>query len=318
MTKDLTIGLDIGGTKMAFVLADRQGDIHHRTTLPTCPSAGFSDTISRISRQLNALIARYDRVRAIGIGLPGPVDSGRGLAIRAVNLGWKNIRIRDLLAQGLGRALPVYVDNDVNAGALGEQLFGVAAGIANFVYLAIGTGFGGAAVINNQLLPGAANAAMEIGHVSLDPVNGRRCACGLRGCLETSASGSGIVAHARARIVDFPESRLKHGAITTREIIKLAADGDELAALVMSEAAEALGIASALCLSLFNPKMIIFAGGLLHASWHLLEEPTLRATQGRCLPVNFNAVTFARSTLTDGALGASALAWRRLKQSEIT
>ena len=247
MAEALTIGLDIGGSKMAFIVADRRGKIHHAISLPTEASAAFDRALNRITGQLNQLVARYETVCGIGIGVPGPVDSVRGVALHAVNLGWKNVGLRDAIAERLLRPLPIYLDNDVNAGAIGEQLFGAAKGISNCLYLIVGTGLGGAVISNDRLLRGATRSEMEIGHVSLDPLNGLPCACGQRGCLEMSASGNGIVAQALERIADYPDSRLNAKAITTHQIIKLAGEGDALAALVMNEAAEALGIACAWC-----------------------------------------------------------------------
>ena len=316
MAEALTIGLDIGGSKMAFIVADRRGKIHHAISLPTEASAAFDRALNRITGQLNQLVARYETVCGIGIGVPGPVDSVRGVALHAVNLGWKNVGLRDAIAERLLRPLPIYLDNDVNAGAIGEQLFGAAKGISNCLYLIVGTGLGGAVISNDRLLRGATRSEMEIGHVSLDPLNGLPCACGQRGCLEMSASGNGIVAQALERIADYPDSRLNAKAITTHQIIKLAGEGDALAALVMNEAAEALGIACAWCVNLFNPSLIIFAGGLARASWHLLENPLLQTMRARCLPINYEAVAIVRSELTDGALGASALAWHQTGRAD--
>lgn len=310
MEQELTIGLDIGGTKMAIVVADRAGNLHHKSELPTEAAGDIADALDRIARQLNLLVTQQPTIAGIGIGVPGPVNPQRGIALFAANLGWENLELRAGLAERLARPLPIFLDNDVNAGAVGEQLFGAAKGVSDFVYLTLGTGLGGAAVSDNRLLRGASNSEMEIGHISLDPVNGRPCACGLRGCLEMSASGNGIVAHAREHIGDWPETSLNAECLTPRDIIKRAADGDTLAAHVINEAAQALGIAAALCVNLFNPSLIILAGGLARASWHLLEGPMLAAMRARCLPINRDAVTIALSTLTDGALGASALVWR--------
>ncbi|MCY3865146.1 MAG: ROK family protein [Chloroflexi bacterium] len=315
MAEELTIGLDIGGTKMAFVVADRHGNIHHASSLPTEAQAEFTHALNRIAGHLNSLIARFISVRGIGVGVPGPVDSDRGIALHAANLGWKNVGLRDAIAERLSRPLPIHLENDVNAGAIGEQLFGAAKGISNCLYLIVGTGLGGAVISNNRRLRGASDSEMEIGHVALDPINGLPCACGQRGCLEMTASGKGIVAQALDRIADYPDSRLSAQAITTRQIIRLAEEGDALAATVMNEAAQALGIACAWCVNLFNPSLIIVAGGLARASWHLLEKPLLQSMRARCLPMNYEVVTVSLSKLTDGALGASALVWHKEEQT---
>ena len=317
MSDELTVGLDIGGTKMAFVVADRRGNVHGSTTLPTSGNGGIADTFERISYQLNQYIERYNGVCGIGVGVPGPVDVNSGVALYAANLGWENIAIRDLIRDRLSRPVPIYLDNDVNVGAIGEQLFGVAKGVADYLYLTVGTGVGGAVMINNRLLRGASCSEMEIGHVSLDPVNGRKCTCGMRGCLEMSISGKGIVAHARQHIGGYADTRLRADEITTHEIFRLAADGDALADHVMNDAASALGIACAWCVNLFNPGQIILGGGFIHAAYHLLEEGTLQVLRDRCLPLNYQAVTISLSKLIDGALGASALVWYHQDQATV-
>ena len=307
MSDELTIGVDIGGTKMAFVVADRHGNVHDECTLPTKSGGSAKDTLNRVSQQLNKLTARFERVSGIGIGVPGPIDVKHGVVLNAVNLGWENVAVRADICANLVRPLPIYVDNDVNVGAIGEQLFGSAIGIADYVYISVGTGIGGAVMLDNRLFRGASNSEMEIGHVSLDPVNGRECACGLRGCLEMSVSGKGIVAHALQNYIDYPQSSLSPDAITTHEIVRAAAARDPLAMHVMSEAAKALGIAIAWCVNLFNPTRVILGGGLIQASWHLLETATLDALRTRCVPANYKSVTISLSQLRNGALGASAL-----------
>ncbi len=309
MSEELTIGLDIGGTKMALVVADRLGNIKASQTLPTRPGEAFYDTARRVITLLNKYLEQFDTVCGIGIGVPGPVDVARGIALQAANLGWENIAIRDTICDKLARSLPVYVENDVSAGAIGEQRFGAAKNTQNYVYLTIGTGVGGAVMINNRLMRGASHSEMEIGHVSLDPSNGRQCTCGQRGCLEMSVSGKGIVAHSLQHIHDFPESRLRANGLTTHEIIRAAEDDDPLGIHVIQHAAKALGIACAWCVNLFNPGRIILGGGLMHATYHLLEADALEAARARCLPLNYEAVTISLSKLTDGALGASALVW---------
>ena len=307
MSEELTIGVDIGGTKIAFVVADRKGNVYDECTLPTDSGGSAKDTLNRISQQLNELIACYERVSGVGIGVPGPIDVQRGVVLNAVNLGWENVAVRADICANLVHPLPIYVDNDVNVGAIGEQLYGSAIGIADYVYIAVGTGIGGAVMLNNRLIRGASNSEMEIGHVSLDPVNGRECGCGLRGCLEMSASGKGIVAHARQRYSEYPNSALRPDSITTHEIIQRAAEGDALATHVMGEAANALGIAISWCVNLFNPRRVILGGGLIQASWHLLEIPTRHVVRVRCFPANYKSVTISLSQFTNGALGASAL-----------
>ena len=294
---------------MAFVVADRDGAVYESTTLATPSGEDFSDTIDRIAHLLNRYLNAYDSICGIGLGLPGPVDVQRGIAMHAANLGWQRVPVREAISHRLARRLPICIANDVNVGAIGEQRYGIAQGIADFVYLTIGTGVGGAVMLDNRLLQGASASEMEIGHVSLDPVNGRLCTCGRRGCLEMSISGKALLAHTRQHLSENDESSLSAVKLSTRAIIRAAESQDPLATHVMHEAAEALGIASSWCINLFNPKLLILGGGLIHATWHLLKPHTLSVVRERCLPINYDAATISLARLVDGALGASALVW---------
>jgi len=309
MAAELTIGLDIGGTKLAFVVADRQGIIQASQTLPTQSQQGAEVLLDRIATELNRYLTDYADIRGIGIGLPGPVEAERGIALHAANLGWRNLAIRAELRQRLRRDLPIYVENDVNAGAIGEGLFGIAQGLSDYVYLTIGTGFGGAVMLRQSLLRGASHSEMELGHVSLDPLQGRPCSCGQRGCLEMSISGKGLVASAGQHHAAFPETALPAAAISTRAILELAKQEDPLALHVLDEAATALGIACAWCASLFNPRLIILSGGLIYAAYPFIEKKMRAALQARCLPLNHQALEIKLAQLRDAALGASALVW---------
>lgn len=317
MSQSLTIGLDIGGTKMAFVVADRDGNICEEITLPTLVNNTQLVTFDRIAKQINTYLNQYEHIEGIGIGVPGPVNSENGIAINAVNMLWENVHVRDELLKRLSRPLSIYVENDVNVGAIGEQLFGVAQGISNYIYLAIGTGLGGAVMIDNTIMRGTSHSEMEIGHVSIDPINGRDCTCGLRGCVEMSISGKGFIANAEQHYSDYPNTQLSEDNLTTHEIIKWSNKGDELARLVTDEAGIVLGIACAWCTSIFNPSKIILGGGLIHASYHLLEDKLLASLKQRTLVQNYDAVTISLSKLTNAALGASALVWYH-KQNETT
>lgn len=309
MSEELAIGLDIGGTKLAFAVVNHAGHILDHRTMPTGSGDSLNLTLDRIAEQLGALLDAHEGCAAIGVGVPGPVDSHQGMALNAVNLNWRELRLRDELADRLAQSLPIYVDNDVNVGAIGEMLFGAATDMTDFVYLAIGTGLGGAAVSKGKLLRGATHSEMEIGHVSIDPLQGRPCSCGLRGCLEMSISGKGLVAIARQHYEDFPETRLAAVDLTTQAIIRRAGQGDPLASFVVRQAASALGVACAWCINLFNPESIVLGGGLIHALFHLLETDMHEALRVRCLPSSLESTKIILSQHADAALGAAALVW---------
>ena len=147
MPNQQSIGLDIGATKMAFVVADETGAIYARKILPTHREHPAAATLDRVAAVLNEYLQQFVDVYGIGIGVPGPVDSQNGIAINAVNLNWQQVEVRREIAARLTRPLPIHLDNDVNAGAIGELCFGAAIGVNNYVYLTAGTGFGGAAIM---------------------------------------------------------------------------------------------------------------------------------------------------------------------------
>lgn len=316
MLEELTIGLDVGGTKMAFVVADRNGNICEETTIPTLSNNHYEITFDRIADQINHYLSRFEHIEGIGIAVPGPVDSQHGIALNAVNLFWQNISVHDGIQKRLTRHLPIYVENDVNVGAIGEQLFGVAQGKSNYVYLAIGTGLGGAVMLDNKIMRGTSNSEMEVGHVSVDPIHGRQCTCGLRGCVEMSISGKGLVSNAKQHYADYPNTDIPEDNITTHEIIKSARAGDPLGQFVIDEAATVLGIACAWCNTFFNPSQIILGGGLIHVIYDLLKDKMMTSHQQRTYPQSYDTVSVSLSKLTNAALGASALVWY-YKQDEI-
>ena len=143
------------------------------------------------------------------------------------------------------------------------------------------------------------------------------CTCGMRGCLEMTISGKGIVAQARHHLADYPDSLLQQGEITAREIVKAAEADDSLARHVMCEAGSALGIACAWCVNLFNPQLIVLGGGLIAAAHHLLEAPMQREMHARSLPINSAAVNIKLAKLNNAALGASALVWHHRNREDL-
>ena len=317
MPTELSIGLDIGGTKMAFVVANRSGQILDELTVPTPRAASRQECLDRVGARLDSFLDRHAEVCGIGVGVPGPVDAKGGVALHAANLGWKDLAVRDGLLARISRQLPIFVDNDVNCGLFGERLYGVAKGVSNFVYLCAGTGFGGAVAINDKLMRGYRNSEMEIGHISLDPVNGRLCTCGMRGCVEMTVSGNGIIAHAREHLADYPDSALHRKFDNGRDVVDFAESGDDLACHVIEEAGRALGVASAWCANIFNPQLIVMAGGLVHAAWHMMEAPMRQSFRSRSLAVNYHSAAIKVAALQHGALGASALVWHHMKGGEL-
>ena len=188
---DIALAVDIGGTKMAAGLVDGAGTLLARTQVPTPPGADAEALFAALASATDAVLADGPAPTVCGVGCGGPMTRG-GAAVSPVNIGgWRAFPLRDRLAAHLG--LPVHVDNDAKALALGEGWTGAAVGQSDFLAMVVSTGVGGGIVLDGRLLDGADGNAGHIGHVVVEP-DGHRCGCGARGCLEAEASGTAIAA----------------------------------------------------------------------------------------------------------------------------
>jgi glucokinase len=310
MTDSLAVGVDLGGTKIAFALVDRQGAVLKMRRTPTLPGEGPAAVLERIAAGIRGLLDEAGRpVDGVGIGSPGHLDPVEGVVHNAVNLGWHGVRVTDELRQRLPPGLPLFLQRDTNAAAVGEMLFGATRGARDFVYLAAGTGLGGAAVVGGRLITGAWNNAMEVGHLSLDP-DGRLCGCGTRGCAETVVSGLGLLAGVRERGAEFPASPLvTTPGPTTQAILAAAERDDPLALAVLDDAGRALGTVMAACVCLFNPALIVIGGGLGRAAARWLLPVADREMRRRVYPPAVEGLRVTESRITISAIGAACLVW---------
>jgi glucokinase len=312
MDDSLVIGVDLGGTKIAFAAADRSGQILATHTEPTFAPEGVEAVIGRIARGIAAIAASVERpITGIGIGCPGPIEPNAGIALNAVNLGWRDVPLVRLVRQQIAIDVPVWAQNDVNVEALAEGLFGAARGVPDYVYLAVGTGLGGGAVISGLLVNGAQGMAMEVGHMSVDP-GGRLCGCGNHGCAEMYASGKGLLAGVQAYRAHYPGSLLAQGEITTADVLAADRAGDALAQRVIADAAEVLGTVMAWCAIILNPQVIIVGGGLGRALGDRLIADAQMAMGKRVYPITLTDLRVVSSQIESSALGAAALAWHEL------
>ncbi|GAB4517814.1 MAG: ROK family protein [Anaerolineae bacterium] len=307
----LAVGVDVGGTKIAAALLDEAGTVLQEAVVPTPVQAGVGAVLDQMTALIQQ-IADGHTLMGIGIGCPGPVDTASGLSIFSGNLGvgWRNIPVRDEIRQRLGWTVPVWIQNDVRANALGELTFGAARGYDQFVYLAVGTGLGGCAVLNGQVISGTAFTAMEVGHVTYQP-NGRPCAAGVPGCVEMYASGVGMVASLREHLPFSLGTRLDEHA-TTRDILEAVRHDDPLGRRILHEAADALGTAMAWVGTILNPPLMVIGGGLGHAAWDVLVAPAVQVMVERTLPEIHTTLKVVPSQVRSTALGAGALVWHQV------
>jgi glucokinase len=304
------IGVDIGGTKIAFALVDAGGNVHAQHRVPTQPDEGVSAVLDRIADGIRQIMIESGQtISGIGIGSPGLVDPKTGIVYLAVNLNWKEVSLRDAVARRLRSDLPIYVQRDTNAAAVGEYLFGAAKGTHDFAHFAVGTGLGMGAVANGKLLNGVRSMAMEMGHVGQYP-NGRLCTCGLRGCPEMYVSGVGLLASLGEYGEQYPESPLAHkSSATTGDILDAASQNDPLALKIIDSAAEALGSTMTMCAVALNPELIVIGGGLGLALYDRLLPKISRIIRERTLSPVHESLRFAPSQITASAVGAAALVW---------
>jgi glucokinase len=271
----LTIGVDIGGTKVAAGVVDEHGMIlatTHRDT-PAEDVAQIEDAIVAVVRELTAC---YD-VEAVGVGAAGFIDARRSTVMFAPNLAWRDEPLQASLQQRLG--MLVVIENDANAAAWAEVRFGAGRGDAHVVALTVGTGIGGGIVINGQLLRGQFGAAAEIGHLTMVP-DGRRCGCGLRGCWEQYASGRALVREAHELVQNSPETagelvRLAGGraeCITGEMITQAALAGDTAALRCFDVVGTWLGRGLAGLAAILDPGLFVIGGGV-SAAGEVLRAP---------------------------------------------
>jgi glucokinase len=312
-----TIGVDLGGTKMAVGVVDSERQVQYKGTEP---SVGLSEdqVVEDLAQELQeAKDARPD-VLAAGLGIPATIDHERGLAIHAVNLTITDVPIRDLMQERIG--LPVFLDNDANVAALAEHLYGAGRGAQNVVLLTIGTGIGGGLVLGGEVYRGSTGAGAELGHIVIVE-DGLPCQgnCPNHGCVETYASGTAIAREGNAAAEREPDSALgaalADGPIDGKTVTELALSGDRLATEVIAEAGRHLGVALASLANIFDPDVFVIGGGV-SAAGELLIGPAREELRARALPPqNERPVKLAELGPDAGMIGAAAMALIELDRS---
>ncbi len=308
------IAVDLGGTQIRAAVCDAEGRVLNRLAQPSQTSEGVEAVFARIVATIRAAADEWAHVRAIGIGAPGPLDPWRGIVLEAPNVGgMRDFPLKARLEQELG--VPVFVGNDANLAALGEQRYGAGRGVANLIYLTISTGIGGGIIADGKLFLGARGFAGEVGHQTLD-VNGPRCNCGNLGCFEALAAGPAIARAALQAIRAGRETMMRAqvagaGAPLTAKIVAEAARaGDPLAREILDRAGFYIGLGLVSLLHSFDTQLFVLGGGIAIHAWDLIY-PQMAATFGEyAMPSMRQGVAIVPAQLGDdaGLLGAAALA----------
>ncbi|MGB9683151.1 MAG: ROK family protein [bacterium] len=261
---DKIIGIDIGGTKIAIGRADIEGNLEESLRFATNVSRGYKMILEEIIEKTKELF-KGQSIKAIGIGCGGPLDSKKGRILSPPNLpGWDDVPIVKDIESVFD--VPVYLENDANAAALGEFHFGAGRNVNNMVYLTLSTGIGGGIIVNNKLVHGVRDSGGEVGHQTVLP-DGPLCNCGNRGCLEAISSGTGITKRFKEKLILGGDSLVKSWIKDMSEIdAKMIADaaklGDALAKEVWDEAIYYLGIGISNIITILSPEMVVLGGSL--------------------------------------------------------
>ncbi|MFF8959411.1 ROK family protein [Streptomyces sp. NPDC014894] len=307
------IALDVGGTGMKAALVGADGTLLHEARRATGRERGAEAVVQSILDFAGDLRAYGQEhlggsALAAGVAIPGIVDSDKGVAVYAANLGWRDVPLRALLSERLD-GVPVALGHDVRTGGLAEGRIGAGQGADRFFFVPLGTGIAGAIGIDGAIEAGAHGYAGEIGHVVVRP-DGPDCGCGQRGCLETLASAAAVT---RAWALASGDS-----AADAADCAKAVESGDPRAVAVWRDAVDALAAGLVTALTLLDPRTIIIGGGLAEAG-ETLFTPLRAAVAERVTFQKLPSIVPAALGDTAGCLGAGLLAWDLIAtDSEVT
>lgn len=262
----MRLGIDLGGTNTVVGLCTPDGTLIGKRSAPT--KTGDPDGLRACMRQLCCELCEehqvpHNEIAQIGIGLPGTIVKSTCTLTFGTNLAMSNVCFAHSFEPDF--TCPVIIDNDANCAALGEFISGAAKGTQNMLMVTLGTGVGGAIVINGQLYTGRDDIAGEIGHMVLIP-NGTPCNCGRHGCFETYASATGLISAAKAALQHYPDSILhqwtKDTALTAKMVCDACDAGDSLAQQVFSQYCDYLACGLTNVINIFQPDAVIIGGGV--------------------------------------------------------
>lgn len=295
-----TIGVDLGVNYIRIVVTDLSAHVllAYETDIRDPHDVGqvvnqlvslIQDTIAKVPDSPLGIIG-------VGVGVPGLVDFSQGIVLNAPNLQWRDVHLKALLQSYL--QLPVFVDNEANAGALGEKLFGVGKQVSDLIYVSVGTGIGTGIIVNNELWRGARGVAGEFGHMTIE-TNGLKCSCGNTGCLEMYASEKAILHY-------YEKNTGKK--LTFEEIMSRLKDNDPESVQAVQAAGQYLGIGIASLLNGFNPSLVLIGNRVSQARKWILR-PVEQTVRSRCFitsyfPINIQVSSLGRDAC---AVGAAAL-----------
>lgn len=317
----LTLGVDLGGSKILTAVVDPQGEMlsSDETMTPATKDCEvvIQSVLDSAHHALKQASVALSEICAIGVGVAGISNPETGILFTSPNLpGFRDVPLRDIMQEGLGKK--AFLINDANAAALGEFYFGAARGARNFIYITLSTGIGGGIVIDGKIYTGAIGVAGEVGHMTIDD-KGLVCNCGNRGCWETLASGTALAREARQRIKEGVRTSILEYTggdiekVTAQVIHSAAKQGDSLAKELIARTGYYVGVGLANLINIFNPELIVIGGGLSNIG-DMLLEPAFKVAGERAYKEAFQAMCFASAELgrNSGVLGAAAFAFQEI------
>jgi glucokinase len=321
--KDLTVGIDIGGTNTKYGIVDRKGNVLHHGNIPTTEYDDFQSYFDGMADALRSGIQDLPSdTKIVGIGV-GAANGNyyTGNIERATNLKWKGVLpLASMFKEEFG--VPCILTNDANAAAVGELIYGNAKNMKDFVVITLGTGLGSGFVCGGVLLNGHHGIAGEVGHTSVNPT-GRYCNCGKRGCLETYVSATGIKRTVYKLLADHLEPSELRGIsfenLNTKMISEAAHRGDVVASEAFEYTGRILGMKLAETVVHTDPEAIFLFGGLAQAG-DLIFRPTIRHMEANLMPLFRGKIKVLPSAMQNQAapiLGASSLVWDYLDKLQL-
>jgi glucokinase len=324
---EVMVGIDMGGTRLRALVVNAENKILGMHRAPTNPKQKPDGLVADLAVLVEAAVQsaslKLSDLRAVSIGVPGAVDHVRGIVYHAPNLGWKKVALGPKL-EALLKA-PVFVENDVNVGVMGEYTLGAGQAAQELVGIFVGTGIGGGIIIGGRLYQGARGAAAEVGHIVVE-INGPRCGCGNRGCAEALASRTAMERDVRAAIRRGEKSivlklmKERGRERMTSSIIQRALNAhDPVMKKVMKRAQFCLGILVANVVNMLDPECVIIGGGIAARLGKDYVTPIRKtAYQYFLRRQDARRVKIAPGVLGDdaGPLGAVVLARERLRDHE--
>lgn len=310
--KPFSVGVDVGGTNIKFCVADEHGSICSQHKIKTPTKAGCDGIIEGIVANIPIVLelarTTLARVNSIGLGVPGTVDSERGLIVFAPNIFAVDVEI--VKAIRMVHDLPIYISQDTRAAAWGEYLVGAGKGLSSIASVTLGTGIGCGMVIDGKIYHGALNnTAGELGHQIVE-IDGNQCNCGRRGCLEAYAGGLAIVRAAKESIAELSDLIGRNAdSVSVEDVFELARCGNRDAKRITDNVVKYMGIGLVSLVNIIGPELVSMSGGICNAPAELLFNPLVEFVRARAYPTISEMIKICRSPLGGDAplIGAAML-----------